>query len=387
MFLMTYNEILTKLCDDFDSLISPKKITRANTNIFYLLLKAISKGFELINNICVVLNNKFNPATCSVEDLDSVSALVGTNRLEGSATGLYIMVLNDSAEAVPLAQGTYWYKLDEDVSFYFDVLSDTNLASGEDVEFIAMSDKIGEYPVTAQDSITVTSVHSIPAGLVFSCADNSSLLGAPRETDLAFRKRILQGINNQDSITELENTLRNLPYIFDCKCFYNQYTTDATYDGITIPPFSLAIFYVGMARNEIAEIVASRIICPTVSTEDSVELSYHNNAFVSGSFAVNIIPFKKTSFSIDIKADIDLQYTSIKDIRAKLTPVFNRAFSVGVHRDYIKEEDIYNILNSVEIQGFNVLGVNIIYNGQAVDYIQLLQSRVPEFLGMNIIPE
>ena len=387
MELKTFDTILTGLCDDFDAILSPKTMARSNTNIFYLFLKAIAKGYELINNVCVTLSNKFDPALCSVEDLDSVSAMVGTNRLEGSASGLYIIVLNDSVEAVTLLQGTYWYKLDEETSFYFDVLEDTIIPSGEQKEFLAMSENIGSYPVTAQSDIVVTSTHSIPAGLKFSCADNSSLLGAPRETNLEFRNRILKGINNQDSITELENALRNLPYIFDCKCFYNQYTTDATYDGITIPPFTLAIFYAGMARNEIAQIVASRIMCPTVSTEDSVALSYQNASFVSGSFDVNIIPFRKTQFSVNILANVDLQYTSTKDIRNKLTPIFNRAFSVGVHRDYIKEEDIYNILNTVDIQGFDVLGVNLVYNGQTVDYIQLLQSRVPEFLGMNIIME
>ena len=85
MQLMTFNESLTKLCDDFDELILPRKIARSKTNIIYLLFKAIAKGYEIINNVCVVLSNKFDPANCSEEDLVSVASLVGTEKLKGSA--------------------------------------------------------------------------------------------------------------------------------------------------------------------------------------------------------------------------------------------------------------------------------------------------------------
>ena len=47
MQLLTFNEILTKLCDDFDELISPRMMARSNTNIVYLLFKAIAKGYEI----------------------------------------------------------------------------------------------------------------------------------------------------------------------------------------------------------------------------------------------------------------------------------------------------------------------------------------------------
>ena len=90
MKLLSYNEILTILCDNFDKLIAPRTISRSNTNIIYLMFKAISKGFEIINNVAVTLSNKFNPASCSTEDLESVAKLVGTERFSGSATGLAI---------------------------------------------------------------------------------------------------------------------------------------------------------------------------------------------------------------------------------------------------------------------------------------------------------
>ena len=61
MELKTFDTILTTICDSFDSLISPRTIARTNTNIIYLIFKAVAKGYEIINNVCVVLSNKFDP--------------------------------------------------------------------------------------------------------------------------------------------------------------------------------------------------------------------------------------------------------------------------------------------------------------------------------------
>ena len=80
MELKTFDTILTTICDSFDSLISPRTIARTNTNIIYLIFKAVAKGYEIINNVCVVLSNKFDPLYCSDEDLTSSASIVGTER-------------------------------------------------------------------------------------------------------------------------------------------------------------------------------------------------------------------------------------------------------------------------------------------------------------------
>ena len=82
--------------------------------------------------------------------------------------------------------------------------------------------------------IAVTANVSIPDGAHFSCTNNANLLGTEAESDLDFRKRILQRYDGQDSITELETQLRNLPYIFDCRIKYNNTVIDEVYDGIII---------------------------------------------------------------------------------------------------------------------------------------------------------
>ena len=153
MELKTFDTILTTICDSFDSLISPRTIARTNTNIIYLIFKAVAKGYEIINNVCVVLSNKFDPLYCSDDDLISSASIVGTERHKGSATGLHIIITNNGSVSATLLAGLYTYALDDDTKFEFEVMENTVIASGSHISFIAMSEKIGRYPVTAQSKM------------------------------------------------------------------------------------------------------------------------------------------------------------------------------------------------------------------------------------------
>ena len=378
MQLLSYDEILTKLCDSFDTLIAPRAIARVNTNINYLIIKAVAKGYEVINNTVVALSNKFNPENCSVEDLDSVSSIVGTERLQGSASGLHIIITNNSNVKITISAGLYYYAFEEDIIFYFEMLENTEIEAGNYTTIIAMSEKTGSYAVTSQDSITVTSDLIIPEGVTFSCNSNENLLGTETETNLEFRKRILNGVNNQDAVIELENTIKNLPYIFDCKCKFNQTASSVTYDGYTIPPYNLAIFYSGMVRNELAEIVASKNFFTTLESENSVKVYYKNEVFTNGQYEVNLIPFKELLFSIKIIWEVDKQYADPESAKAKVRTALNKVFVGTTHKDYIKEDDIYNTIENIDITGINILGVDLIYNNQTVNYISVPVSRIPK---------
>lgn len=383
MQILTYNEILTKLCDDFDELVTPKVIARANTNVIYLILKAVAKGYEIINNICVVLSNKFNPESCSVEDLNSVADLVGTERYKGSASGLYITVLNSKRESVTLFAGDYTYKLDEDTIFTFEVLEDTNLNTNETKTFIAMSKKIGVFPVTAQSSIEVTSNVIVDKDLKFSCSDNNRLLGVPAETDLEFRKRILSDTNRQDSLSELQTTLRNRPYLFDARVFFNNQFNDFDLDGITVPPSTLAIFYSGEPRNEIAELVASKDIFPTVQTEDSVALHYYNEVFSTGDYQVNIIPFKKFEYKVKLNIKLDMAFISAEEAETQISNTLYSTLNTMVHSDYVKETDIYKVISDMNIAGVEVLNVDLMVGNEVKDFISVPLSRIPELTSIT----
>lgn len=387
MQIMTFNEILTYICDDFDNLISPRKIARSNTNIIYLMFKAISKGLEVINNVCVVLSNKFNPANCDVSDLNSVASLVGTERLKGSASGLHILATNNGDATVTLLTGFYEYALDDDTKFIFEVLEDTEITEGSYVTFIAMSEKIGSFPVTAQSEIEVTSLRAIPDDIVFSCTDNSSLLGVAPETDLEFRKRVLNKYDGQDSMVELETTLRNLPYLFDCRVKFNNTVVDETYDGITIPPFTAIIFFSGSPRSEIADIIANKIICPTVQTADSVAVEYENEIFVGGKHTFYITPFSTTDFTVDIMYKIDEQYISDYDAKEKMRTALYQYFLPEVHKDYVREDDVYNVLEALNLAGVTILGVNLAVGGNAVDYVTVPVSRIPKLVDVDFTRE
>ena len=386
MELKTFDTILTTICDSFDSLIAPRTIARTNTNIIYLIFKAVAKGYEIINNVCVVLSNKFDPLYCSDDDLISSASIVGTERHKGSATGLHITVTNNGSVSVTLLAGLYVYALDDDTKFEFEVMGNTVIASGSHVSFIAMSEKIGRYPVTAQTTITVTSEQPVSSDLVFSCTDNATLLGISEETDLEFRERINSKTDRQNSMVELESEIRNLPYIFDCKVKFNPTSKEIEYDGYTIPAFTLAIFYSGEVKKEIAEKVCEKIICPTLQTVDSVEVFYENDIFIGGKHGVHLIPFAKTQYAVELIYKINNTYANEYDIQNEIRTVLFNTFVSEKHVDYIKEDDFYNAIEALDTAGIELLGVNLKYNDSNVNYIEIPSSRIPELTNVIFTP-
>lgn len=386
MELKTFDTILTTICDSFDSLIAPRTIARSNTNIIYLIFKAAAKGYEIINNVCVVLSNKFDPLYCSEDDLISSASIVGTERHKGSATGLHITVTNNGSASVTLLAGLYTYALDDDTKFEFEVMENTVIASGSHISFIAMSEKIGRYPVTAQSKITVTSEQPVSSDLVFSCTDNATLLGISEETDLEFRERINSKTDRQNSMVELESEIRNLPYIFDCKVKFNPMSTEIEFEGYTIPAYTLAIFYSGEVKKEIAEKVCEKIICPTLQTADSVEVFYENDVFVGGKHGVHLIPFAKTQYAVELIYKINKTYANEYDIQNEIRTVLFNTFVSEKHVDYIKEDDFYNAIETLGITGIELLGVNLKYNNSNVNYIEIPSSRIPELTNVIFTP-
>lgn len=389
MQILTFDEILTKICDDFDTLISPKKIARTNTNILYLVFKAISKGFEIINNVCVVLSNKFDPASCSEEDLQSVADLVGTERLKGSATGLLINITNKSNENVILLAGTYTYKYDDDISFIGTVLSDTEISALNTLSLIFMSDSIGSYAITEQSDIkaSVTADVVISSDLSFSCDDNASLLGSEEESDIDFRKRILNTTNRQNTLVELETEIKNLPYIFDCKVKYNPTDNAIDVDGASLSPYKMFIYCSGDIRNEIAEVVAKYSFYQTQedSTTTHETLTYVNEVFANGGCEIIVNYFKKVNFNVDVRYIADTNFLSASSAREQITSVLLKNYRSQLHIDFIREADIYNVIEALDIAGLTLLSVDLKYNNEAVDYIAVPPSCLVYLENVNVV--
>lgn len=385
MELKSFDTILTEMCDDFDYLISPKKISRSNTNIIYLLFKAIAKGYEVINNVCVVLSNKFNPAKCSEEDLVSVASLVGTQRRSGSATGLHVVVANTGSVQRNLLAGVYTYAFDDDTTFEFEVLSTTPIDAGSSVSYIAMSRTVGRFHVTAQQDIKVESEQSIDADLSFSCTDNTSLLGNEVESIIAFRRRIMNTYDRQNTMVELEEYLRNLPYLFDCKVKYNQTDYDIVAGDVVVPPMQCAIFVAGEIKKELAEMVADYIICPTVATQDSVAVQYDNSVFADGHYTVNLIPFAKLQYTVDIIYHVNSEYVNVYDAKQALEKALLANFVAEKHVDAVKEDDIYNVIETTDYTGLDVLAVNLKVNDTEVNYVEVPIDKIAELVHVNFI--
>lgn len=386
MRLMTYDEILTDVCDYFDELISPRVIARSNTNIFYLMLKAISKGWEVINNVCVTLNNKFNPANCTDEDLVSTGKLVGTKMRSGSVSGLRISAYNQSITLVTLPAGTYTYTLNSDVKFSFTLTVPVNITAETSAYFTALSDSVGAYPVTQQEGIVITSDDAvIPSELIFSCTDNKPLLGHGDETVLEFRQRVNTDTERQDIVNELKEKILELPYVYDCTLVFNQSESDLVVGDFTVKPYYLLIVIsTALYTNEIAEIVASNAIYPTVNVDNvSHVVEYVNDVFASGSYKVYLNDFKKKSFVINLNAQIDSAYNTSANVKSKIESALMNTFNSNIYRASITAEDVFNEINSLELAGVKILGVSFEVSGTELDYVTFDKTELPELTNVG----
>ena len=395
MQIITYNEALTQICDWFDSVIAPRTIARTNTNIIYLIFKAFAKAWEVINNTCVELNDKFDPANCTDSDLESIAFLVGTERIGGSSSGLLVTVVNNASEAVYLPAGTYTYALDEDTSFSATFTADKLVESESSIQITFLSADKGSFPVTSQQDISLTAVDlngdeiTIPDTFSFANADNSQLLGYADETDLEFRKRIIEDTDRQDVITEIKNKIKSLPYVFDCDIKFNDNPVGQSYDGYVIPPYYMLLMVSGDIKDEIAEIVASKGVYPTVQTDANSYAIYQNDVFADGQYKVWITPYRKYDFSVDVAFYADENFISSTQAEEKIRKGLFNAINGNRHIDVITENDIFGYINALNITGVKVLGVNINDPSGSTNknYITFQKTRIPNLTAVNASPQ
>lgn len=395
MQIITYNEALTQICDWFDSVIAPRTIARTNTNIIYLIFKAFAKAWEVINNTCVTLNDKFDPVNCTDSDLESIAFLVGTERIGGSSSGLLVTIVNNASEAVYLPAGTYTYALDEDTSFSATFTADKLVESESSIQITFLSADKGSFPVTSQQDISLTAVDlngdeiTIPDTFSFANADNSQLLGYTDETDLEFRKRIIEDTDRQDVITEIKNKIKSLPYVFDCDIKFNDNPIEQSYDGYVIPPYYMLLMVSGDIKDEIAEIVASKGVYPTVQIDANSYAIYQNDVFADGQYKVWITPYRKYDFSVDVAFYADENFISSTQAEEKIRKGLFNAINGNRHIDVITENDIFDYINALNITGVKVLGVNINDPSGSTNknYITFQKTRIPNLTAVNASPQ
>lgn len=377
--LKNYIEITEQLCDNYDALIAPEKIIRNNSNVIFLLLKAIAKGFELINNVCFLLQNKFNPSFCTDDDLESIAKLVGTELKKGYHTGLEIIIKNTGEEAAVFKKGIYTYRISDESIFSFEVLENVSVDSLQKISFIAFSKEKGENRVQTTTPIELTSAVSIDSVFEISCKENSRLQGKKDETICEFRERVNQNRISHDILQELQQELTNLPYVFACQLFFNDTVENVVYEGITVKPFHLCIFLSGNVTKEIATVIVNKIFYPTVKTDNSITVTYDSTSLASGSYEVHIIPFKKYLYKIKVQYGIDDLYIEEEDANEKIKDAIFLNLNKQYHTDLITEKEVYDALAQVKNGSITVFNVELINSeGSEVPYIRVPLNKIAE---------
>lgn len=380
--IKTYDEVLTEVCDTFDGFITPKKIQRVDTNIVYLILKAVSKGIESVYTIVESLRSKFNPETCDDEDLLSVAKLVGTSKIIGKGSGLVINIINNNAEdPVTLEVGTYLFKY-EDVIFAFEVTLGIVIPALAAAQKIAFTTVKGSYRVTSIGDIQVTREDEAPidSDISFSCVDNASLLGYLDESNYEFRKRILNDGTRSDSISELELELRNLPSILEAKVMFNNTTVEQPIDDFVLLPFEMAIFLTGDITDEIAAIVCAKSIYATKMFDPAKYSLYTSSVFLGGQHKVYYDNFRAKEYDLAVVYDYDPRLHTPAYVESKVAEAVRPFVYNVVHTPFITEQLFYDAISDANIASLVVLDVTITVSGIPVSYISVPSSRVPKLV-------
>lgn len=365
MTVLTYSEILTSLCDKFDSYIAPKRIKRVNSNVIYLILKAAAYGFETINNICVTLAYKFNPLYCSSGDLDSIAKIAGTKRISGKGSSLVIYATNTSGSSAVLPAGTYTYAFDADTGFSFTLNTPVTVDTLASTTLIAITSAKGSYHVTAQQSIVITAADSsdnaltVPDAFSFSCADNSSYLGYEDETDVEFRSRINKDQTRENLTVEMQTALKNLPYIYDALVTFNASAAAVTVGSYSLPPYTMLIVLRGNADESVAETVASYGIFPTLDTGDAQAgtVYYAADCFAGGQYPVHFVNFGSTDYSVTLTYTYDASVISSGEIQSAVASALASYSSPVKWSRYITEKDFYDAVTALSLKSVTLLDV------------------------------
>ena len=145
------------------------------------------------------------------------------------------------------------------------------------------------------------------------------------------------------------------------------------------------IYCSGDIRNEIAEVVAKYAFYPTQidSTTTHETLTYENEVFANGSYEIVVNYFKKVNFDVDIKYTTDSIFLTEESAEGQMSTALLKSYRSQIHTDFIREADIYNTLEALEITGLTILSVDLKYNGNEVDYIAIPPSRLAYLDNIN----
>jgi hypothetical protein len=380
MTIISFDEVLNAICDEYDRLIAPKKIRRSSKNIIYLLLKACAKGYEIIANVIYALDGKFDPARCQDADLISIAKIVGTEMIEGNGSGLIVRVTNTNpVDAVVLVAGRYVYDFNADIRFFLDILFDTEIESTETKQLTAFSENKGSFHVTAQGSITLVreDEEDISPDIVFSCEDNNAILGSIDETLFEFRKRMLTDNSRSDILQRLELAIKNKPYIFEATLFFNQSEETVLVGTTSVAPYKMLITLLGYPRDEIAELVASHCIYQTVQVpENGGTLRFISPNMAGGAYEVHYKHFDEKLYDVVVDYRYDSRLILKTNIETEITKALASYKFPTKRTSLIKENIFYNIIDDLHIPSVELLNITLTVDDIEVPYIDINKTCI-----------
>ena len=138
------------------------------------------------------------------------------------------------------------------------------------------------------------------------------------------------------------------------------------------------------AVRAVAQVVpADYLICPTVSTQDSVAVRYENPVFAGGYYTVNLIPFVHLDFESNIIYHVNSEYVNVYDAKEALEKALLTAFVAEKHTDTVKEDDVYNVIEATEYTGIDVLAINLKVDNNLVDYVNVPADKIAQLVRVN----
>lgn len=385
----TLDELQKKMGDAYDLLISPFRIFRDNTNKLWLFFQAVAGGFQLINDMVVALSLKFDPANSSDADMYSTAKLVGTKFKQGKSSFVQINVVNtDIVLNHTLTAGTYQYTSTTGQVFTMVLAADLLILAGTTKTLVFQSVALGSFLVSNISNAAVSRSDLVPinANFTFNTLDNARYLGYVDETAFAFRQRILNDTTRQDAIVELELALRNIPNILEATLIFNPTQVDASYDGITIHPFFLAVIITGFPDITLAETVIEFTPYLTTVGAGPDVFNIVDTHFTGGFFPVHFLRHTQTGFALVVTYRFDGNKIIQANAETAMTNTLNTAYKdMSQHIDTITVGDILNLLGAMNLASVQLLQVvmNPAAGGGPVNYMDFLKTRLPDLTGVT----
>jgi hypothetical protein len=381
------DEEVTELADSYDNLIQPEKIWRNHNNKLYLALRAFGAGKVGLTDAALALHNRFDPLLCDELDLRSMAKITGTEPRQGTGSIVDITITNkDTEESKLFAAGVYGYRSAAGTVFSLEMQDDYEFDPAESRVVSAISAEKGSFPVTQSADIQLFRLDEadIDSAFVFSCEDNSGMLGYPDETLFDFRMRILNSADRQDHIKELELKIRNLPNIFECNLVFNSSTFEQEYDGITLAARELLIMITGVPTNKIAELVVRDVLYQTHAVDPGQVVYYYNDLYAGGRYPVYFKYHDKTEFSLAITYRYDPLKIKPLQVEKAVRELFMPYTKAVTHMDIFGEEIAYKTLSGLNLPNTQVLNINV-HDGEGIEvpYITVPKTRLLHLTGIT----